>query len=199
MGLGAPNATDLDLCRSANRSFCAATFGLVAFHVIPQGGQVCAAVADHPGIIDRSNEAHIPGARKEMPDRSSKASWPVSEFSDQGLGGTPMATKLAPELITPAQCRAARGLLGWTLSRLSKTSTVSVGTINKFELERRHPVLSNLAALKRSLEAGGVDFIPAHGKKGPGVRLASHAERRPFRPDALCEGRTRKAIPLAQR
>ena len=98
-----------------------------------------------------------------------------------------MVTKESPATITPAQCRAARGLLGWTLIRLSKSASVSVGTINNFELERRHPVLGKLAALKCSLEAGGVDFIPANGKKGPGVRLASRAERHLFRLDACRE------------
>lgn len=73
-------------------------------------------------------------------------------------------------MMTPAQCRGARGLLAWTMPQLAEAAGVSVSTINSFELERRRPIAANLAALQRALEAAGVEFIAENGG-GPGVRL----------------------------
>ena len=78
-------------------------------------------------------------------------------------------------MLTPAQCRAARGLLKWTMPDLAEASSVSVSTINSFEIERRQPIAANLTALKTALEAAGVVFIPENGG-GPGVRLKEPAD-----------------------
>ena len=75
-------------------------------------------------------------------------------------------------MMTPAQCRAARALIQWTMPDLAGASGVSVSTINSFELERRQPIPANLAALMAALEAAGVEFIAANGA-GPGVRLSN--------------------------
>lgn len=74
-------------------------------------------------------------------------------------------------MIKPAQCRAGRALLAWTMPQLADASGVSVSTINSFELERRNPIAANLGALQRALEAAGVEFIAENGG-GAGVRLA---------------------------
>ena len=73
-------------------------------------------------------------------------------------------------MITPAQSRAARGLLKWNMPDLARASGVSVSTINSFELERRTPIPANLAAIRQALEAAGVEFIDPNGG-GPGLRL----------------------------
>jgi tetratricopeptide (TPR) repeat protein len=44
-------------------------------------------------------------------------------------------------------------------------------TIRRFEAGRRTPIPNNLAAIRRALENGGVEFIPARNGKGVGVRL----------------------------
>lgn len=72
--------------------------------------------------------------------------------------------------ITVPQCRAARGLLGWSQSDLSSASKVSTATLANFESGKRVPIANNLAAIRAALEAAGVEFIPADGG-GPGVRL----------------------------
>lgn len=72
--------------------------------------------------------------------------------------------------MTPSQCRAARGLLRWSLPALAEASGVSVSTVNSFELERRTPIPANLAAIKSAFEKAGVEFLDANGG-GPGVRL----------------------------
>jgi transcriptional regulator with XRE-family HTH domain len=69
------------------------------------------------------------------------------------------------------QSRAARGLLGWSQQQLADGASVSLATIQLFETNKREPIPNNLTAIRRSLEDGGVEFIPARSGKGIGVRL----------------------------
>jgi transcriptional regulator with XRE-family HTH domain len=73
-------------------------------------------------------------------------------------------------MITPAQCRGARGLLDWTQGRLATEAGVSLSTVKDFEGGHRMPIGNNLAAICRALEAGGIEFIAENGG-GPGLRL----------------------------
>ena len=73
-------------------------------------------------------------------------------------------------LLTPAQCRAARGLIDWSQQQLANASLVGNATIRNFESGRSDPQNSTLAALQRALEAAGVIFVAENGD-GPGVRL----------------------------
>lgn len=73
-------------------------------------------------------------------------------------------------MITPSQCRAARGLLQWTQGQLVKEAGIGLNTVVSFELEQRKPMRANLAAIQGALEAAGVEFIPENGGGG-GVRL----------------------------
>ncbi|MGY0794280.1 helix-turn-helix domain-containing protein [Azospirillum argentinense] len=61
--------------------------------------------------------------------------------------------------ITAAQIRAARGLLEWSQARLAEESGVSVSTIKSVEAGRRKPIPANIAALRKALEDGGVEFV----------------------------------------
>ena len=72
--------------------------------------------------------------------------------------------------ITGPQCRAARALLNMTQDDLSTLSRVSKRTIANFEQEERQAVPATLDAIRRALEAGGIEFIPENGG-GAGVRL----------------------------
>ncbi|SEH78663.1 Helix-turn-helix domain-containing protein [Rhizobium tibeticum] len=74
-------------------------------------------------------------------------------------------------MITPAQCRAARGLVSVSQEDLATAARVGNSTVRNFEAGRSVPVLNNLDAIKRALEAMGVQFIPENGG-GAGVRLA---------------------------
>jgi transcriptional regulator with XRE-family HTH domain len=72
-------------------------------------------------------------------------------------------------MITPAQCRAARGLLDWTQQELGERAGLSGMSVRAFE--RGRPMReSNREAVRAALEAGGVAFIDQNGG-GPGVRL----------------------------
>ncbi|UWF58988.1 helix-turn-helix domain-containing protein [Brucella sp. 2716] len=78
-------------------------------------------------------------------------------------------------VISPAQCRAARALLGWSQDELARVSKVSKATLANFELDKRTPYDRTLADLQRALEAAGVVFM-AEGELiagGAGVRLKS--------------------------
>jgi transcriptional regulator with XRE-family HTH domain len=70
--------------------------------------------------------------------------------------------------MTPDQSRAARGLLDWSQAELAAQSNLSESTIRDFEKGRRVPSINNLAAIRRALEAAGVEFIDGNQ---PGVRL----------------------------
>lgn len=74
-------------------------------------------------------------------------------------------------MITPAQCRAARGLVSVSQEELATAARVGNSTVRNFEAGRSVPVVNNLDAIKRALETMGVQFIPENGG-GAGVRLA---------------------------
>jgi transcriptional regulator with XRE-family HTH domain len=70
--------------------------------------------------------------------------------------------------MTPDQSRAARGLLDWSQAELAAQSNLSESTVRDFEKGRRVPSINNLAAIRRALEAAGVEFIDGNQ---PGVKL----------------------------
>jgi hypothetical protein len=68
--------------------------------------------------------------------------------------------------MTPAQCRAARGLLNWSEDRLASAAGIKVFVLHDFEGEKS--VLRTIApVLQRAFEAAGMEFSD-HG--APGVR-----------------------------
>ena len=78
--------------------------------------------------------------------------------------------------ISPEQCRAARGLLGWSQSDLSKASKTATKTIADFERDVRQPYERTLGDVIAAFERAGVEFIPENGG-GAGVRLAKRTKR----------------------
>ena len=73
-------------------------------------------------------------------------------------------------MITPAQCRAARGLLKWTQDDLAKHAEVGVVTIRNFENEHVATHTGSLLLIRNAFEQAGVAFIDKNGG-GLGVRL----------------------------
>ncbi|MFS2174605.1 helix-turn-helix domain-containing protein [Rhizobium pisi] len=76
--------------------------------------------------------------------------------------------------LSPAQCRAARALIGWSQDDLSSASKIVKETIADFEAGTLSPSERILQDMKHSLEDAGVLFIAENGG-GAGVRLAKRA------------------------
>jgi len=83
-----------------------------------------------------------------------------------------------PMVLTPAQLRAARALVGWSREDLAERSGVGVNTTKDFEINDSNPKLETVRNWKRSLEAAGVQFIEETETSGPGVRLKKQAGKR---------------------
>jgi hypothetical protein len=81
--------------------------------------------------------------------------------------------------ISSAQLRAARALLRWSALDLAKASKIGVATIRRVEvLDGNIPVTpANELAIRRALEAAGVEFIDENGG-GAGVRLRRSTKSR---------------------
>ena len=73
-------------------------------------------------------------------------------------------------MITPAQCRAARGLIGWSQQDLANNAGVGTVAIHQLESGTSQPRRATLDVVKRAFEAAGVEFIDENGG-GFGVRL----------------------------
>jgi transcriptional regulator with XRE-family HTH domain len=74
--------------------------------------------------------------------------------------------------MSPEQCRAARGWLDWSQQDLARRAKVSLSTVADFEKRRRTPIANNLEAIRRALEATGIEFTNGDV---PGVRLKKDA------------------------
>ena len=78
-------------------------------------------------------------------------------------------------MITGAQIRAARALLGWSAAQLAERSGISYSAIQRAENIDGISSMraTNLFALQRALEDGGVIFLGAGDNRsgGDGVRL----------------------------
>ena len=79
---------------------------------------------------------------------------------------------MASRSLTSSQIRAARALIRWSAEDLARATQLSVTTIRRAELteEETSMTTANNLAVRRALEAAGVEFIDENGR-GPGVRL----------------------------
>lgn len=67
------------------------------------------------------------------------------------------------ELISAAQCRAARALLDWSQPDLAEKCGMHVQTISSFESRSGSPTKKTLQKIAQTLENGGVEFGPNEG------------------------------------
>src|ERR1700735_460801 len=84
--------------------------------------------------------------------------------------------------LTSAQIRAARALIRWSAEDLARASAVGLTTIRRAELtdSQTSMTAANDLAVRRALEAAGVEFIDENGG-GPGVRLRKSGKQRPLK------------------
>ena len=73
-------------------------------------------------------------------------------------------------MVTVQQIRGARGLLGWSQSKLATAAQLSEPTVKRFETGVARVSDAALAKMVAALEGAGVEFIPENGG-GSGVRL----------------------------
>ena len=76
-----------------------------------------------------------------------------------GKGSWDAKARKPGNMITAAQCRSARTLLGWSLNKLSSVASVPERVIDDFEVERRCPNAAALDAIRRAFEDVGVVFV----------------------------------------
>jgi transcriptional regulator with XRE-family HTH domain len=76
-------------------------------------------------------------------------------------------------MLTPAQLRAARALLGWSQEMLAAElgGERHLSTIKRFESGKSDPKQSTLIAWRNVLSRAGVEFIDGTRTHGPGVML----------------------------
>jgi hypothetical protein len=81
--------------------------------------------------------------------------------------------------LTSGQIRAARAFLRWTAEQLAGASRVGVATIRRAELAEAETSMNtpNDTAIRRALEAAGIEFIDENGG-GPGVRMRKRQANR---------------------
>ena len=73
-------------------------------------------------------------------------------------------------MITPEQCRAARGLLDWSQQDLARAAEVGIVTVRQLEAGSIQPRRATLIVVRGTLDDAGVEFIDENGG-GAGVRL----------------------------
>jgi DNA-binding XRE family transcriptional regulator len=71
----------------------------------------------------------------------------------------PPKRKTIDEMMTPAQCRAARAMLQWSQTELAKRAKVARKTVADFEQEIRQLRRRSREAITEAIEAAGVHFV----------------------------------------
>ena len=87
-----------------------------------------------------------------------------------------------PRPLNSAQIRAARSLIRWSAQDLAENASLSVATIRRAELTDSETSMTaaNDLAVRRALEAAGVEFIDENGG-GAGVRLRKPKKEKPHK------------------
>lgn len=82
-----------------------------------------------------------------------------------------MPHELSSLTLSPAQCRAARGLLDWSQEQLAQASGLSRSTVRDFESGRHEPHRSSLTLILQTLAEQGIELVVATDRAGEGVRF----------------------------
>lgn len=84
-----------------------------------------------------------------------------------------VSSRYEADMITPAQIRAARALLGWKQTDLAERSGVSEMSVKNIERGVTDPRVSTLGAMETAFREAGVIFLEpgAVSPGGAGVRL----------------------------
>jgi predicted transcriptional regulator len=80
-------------------------------------------------------------------------------------------------MVTPEQCRSARGLLDWSQQELATRAEIGIVTVRQLEAGTIEPRRATLAVVRQAFENAGVEFIDENGG-GAGVRLRDRQARK---------------------
>jgi len=81
-------------------------------------------------------------------------------------------------MVTPREVRAARAFLGWTRQQLADRAIVALNTVIRLEQGVADTRSSTLDAVRRALEAAGVEFLSLR-EDSEGIRVRrSHLNSR---------------------
>jgi hypothetical protein len=130
---------------------------------------------DLDGVYPVSIPFLTASARRSSPEQGAERLRPNLASHRSGAGWVPMRV----EPLTSQQIRAARALLRWRAQDLARASAVGVATIRRAELAEGETSMTapNDMAVRRALEAAGVEFIDENGG-GPGVRLRKRQRKK---------------------
>lgn len=89
------------------------------------------------------------------------------------LDGFATIFEVVTRMIRSMQVRAARGLVGFSQTELSRRAGVGLATLQRLEAAGTEfrGTAQTLDRLQRTLEAAGVEFLEQSQNSGPGVRL----------------------------
>jgi transcriptional regulator with XRE-family HTH domain len=85
--------------------------------------------------------------------------------------------RVLDQILTPAQCRGARAMLGLQQKDLAERAKVSRPVVVDFENETRRGSPLSLDAIRRALEEAGAVFLDEEGELGRGVRLRAEPDQ----------------------
>lgn len=74
-------------------------------------------------------------------------------------------------LVTPAQMRAARALIGWSREELARRAELSPMTVKAFEAQGVDAKTSTVLKMVKALSSAGVEFTSSGDAYGSGVRF----------------------------
>lgn len=69
-------------------------------------------------------------------------------------------------MVDPLQIRAARALLNWSQEQLARHAGIAVRTIGTIERDGGKVEPESVAAVVAVLEAAGIEFLSAPGRRG---------------------------------
>lgn len=81
-------------------------------------------------------------------------------------------------MMSPEQCRAARGWLGWTQQELARRAHVGLSTVKDFEKGERKTIAATADAMQRAIEAAGLRFVFGDDDEAVGI-ARSDADNKP--------------------
>jgi transcriptional regulator with XRE-family HTH domain len=88
-------------------------------------------------------------------------------------------------MISAAQSKAARALLGWSQTDLAKRASIAVSTVADFERGQRDPVANNMTAITTAFKSENIQFLSGGAVVGPKLpppaSAVAHSNLRPVR------------------